>query len=69
MNMNKEYRKELRALKAQEREIARTVERGRKAATREIEAIERRLQRESRLAFKAGVRINKRRAVLEGRLS
>ena len=69
MTMTKEYRAELRDLKAQEREISTGLKYVTKQATREISIIERNVMREGKLATKQLTRIAKRRAVLEGRLS
>ncbi|HMP82769.1 MAG TPA: hypothetical protein PKA41_08725 [Verrucomicrobiota bacterium] len=69
MNMNKEYRNELRDLKAQEREIARGLKHVTATAKKEITSITRNVEREARLAYKQLARIGKRRAILKGRLS
>lgn len=69
MTMIKEYRAELRDLKAQEREINKGMKHVVATAQREIKAISRHVEREQKLANKQFNRIANRRAILEGRLS
>ena len=67
--MTKEIRKELRDLKQQQREIHRGFQYASNVTLREIARLKKSLKREERLADKKIDHINRRRSILEGRLS
>jgi hypothetical protein len=69
MNMNKEYRAELRTLKKAERKLWRDCKAAVRDFNREIAALEKRKDRAVRNTHTAVAKIDRRAAILEGRLA
>lgn len=68
MDMTKEYRAELRAIRAQKRWIEKTLRKAMGDVKRETARIYLALRKHQRLASRGLARLNKRQAILEGRL-
>lgn len=68
MNMNKEYRAEIKILNGAERKIRRELSAHTKATVKQIRLLERNSVRAEKRCDRELQRINKRRAILEGRL-
>ncbi|HWX18763.1 MAG TPA: hypothetical protein VN578_02545 [Candidatus Binatia bacterium] len=69
MNMKKQYRAELATLARSERKITRDYQQYNRAITKQIRALTRVLLRGERLTACEMTRIQRRRAILEGRLN
>jgi len=72
MNMNTEYKHEIRQLKSVRRRLWRDLEREVRAGNREQESVvmatARRVERTKRICERAALQVDRRIAILEGRL-